>query len=248
MERTDERSFSFSIRKRSLRMIIVSAVVAAVAFPAGVVFASHTFDDVPESNVHHDAITAVADAGITVGCATGGYCPSDAVTRAQMASFIDRLGALSGQEPSVNATTVDGANAVDLRSIVVSDSFASVSALPTTVTNLGSVTIDVPVDGTLVAHGHVTLVTFGEGTVTTVGITDSDDAEPDAGAAGTSRVGFLDGAATTRRVVEASPQRTLEVEAGTHTLYLNAQKSATFDAQEVNATSSLLTVTFVPAG
>jgi hypothetical protein len=81
--------------------------VAAVLVPTGAVLAAHTFTDVPEANVHHDAITAIADAGVTLGCNAEGteYCPADFVRRDAMASLMDRLGALSGQTPSVNAAT-----------------------------------------------------------------------------------------------------------------------------------------------
>lgn len=41
-------------------------------------------------NRHEDAINSVAAAGITVGCASGRYCPSGLVTREQMAAFLRR--------------------------------------------------------------------------------------------------------------------------------------------------------------
>ncbi|MEX0658959.1 MAG: SpoIID/LytB domain-containing protein [Egibacteraceae bacterium] len=50
----------------------------------------HGFTDVPASSPHRDAINAVAARGITAGCAADRYCPRDAVTRAQMASFLAR--------------------------------------------------------------------------------------------------------------------------------------------------------------
>ena len=40
--------------------------------------------------VHEDAINRVAAAGITVGCGDGVFCPSQPVTRAQMATFLMR--------------------------------------------------------------------------------------------------------------------------------------------------------------
>lgn len=45
-----------------------------------------------DGNTHEAAIEAIASAGITVGCATGPshYCPDDAVSRGQMATFIAR--------------------------------------------------------------------------------------------------------------------------------------------------------------
>lgn len=52
--------------------------------------ASPPFADVPAGSTHARAIDAVRRAEITLGCSGGGYCPSDTVTRAQMASFLVR--------------------------------------------------------------------------------------------------------------------------------------------------------------
>lgn len=48
----------------------------------------HRFQDVPADGTHADAIDAVADAGITDGCAPDRFCPGVVVSRAQMASFL----------------------------------------------------------------------------------------------------------------------------------------------------------------
>ncbi len=83
---------SSSARKRARRpgrAIIAIGIVLAVAVPA-VVFASDRFPDVPSSNVHHDNINAIANAGISLGCTGGNYCPADTVRRDQMASFLAR--------------------------------------------------------------------------------------------------------------------------------------------------------------
>lgn len=47
------------------------------------------FFDIGES-VHRIGINAVADAGISLGCGSGKYCPTTAVSRAEMASFLAR--------------------------------------------------------------------------------------------------------------------------------------------------------------
>jgi uncharacterized protein YkwD len=39
---------------------------------------------------HQDSINRMAEATLTAGCATGRYCPGGSLTRAQMASFLDR--------------------------------------------------------------------------------------------------------------------------------------------------------------
>ncbi len=43
-----------------------------------------------DGSTHEASINSVADDGITLGCGVGLYCPSDLVTRAQMASFLAR--------------------------------------------------------------------------------------------------------------------------------------------------------------
>lgn len=91
--------------RRNRRAALILGIVAALAVPA-VALANAPFPDVPDSNVHHDSVSAIAAAGVTAGCGGGLYCPSDSVRRDQMASFLDRLGALSGQEPVVNAATI----------------------------------------------------------------------------------------------------------------------------------------------
>ena len=47
------------------------------------------FDDV-DGSVHEGAIAAIADAGITEGCTEDEFCPSQTVTREQMASLLHR--------------------------------------------------------------------------------------------------------------------------------------------------------------
>ena len=48
------------------------------------------FADVPASDFAFDYVNALKDAGITTGCSSGNYCPSQNVTREQMAAFIIR--------------------------------------------------------------------------------------------------------------------------------------------------------------
>ncbi|MDP8958719.1 MAG: S-layer homology domain-containing protein [Actinomycetota bacterium] len=41
-------------------------------------------------SIHQADINALAKAGVTKGCGTGGYCPTHPVTRGQMAAFLYR--------------------------------------------------------------------------------------------------------------------------------------------------------------
>lgn len=92
-------------------MFAVAILAATIAAPAAV-WASHRFVDVPDENVFHDDIDAIADAGVTLGCNPPDntlYCPDDLVTREQMAAFMNRLGSLDGEStPSVDARSVSG--------------------------------------------------------------------------------------------------------------------------------------------
>lgn len=95
-------------RRRPRALAALAMVVALVAFPLGAL-ASHQYGDVPDSNPFHGDIAAITDAGITSGCGGGNYCPDRNVTRAEMAAFMNRLGALStGKTPVVNAAQTDG--------------------------------------------------------------------------------------------------------------------------------------------
>jgi hypothetical protein len=72
---------------RRRTVLLVALAVLAVAAPAA---ASHVFRDVPSTNAHHAAIAELSGAGVTAGCRDDAYCPGQAVTRAQMASFLQR--------------------------------------------------------------------------------------------------------------------------------------------------------------
>ncbi|MFL6195271.1 MAG: S-layer homology domain-containing protein [Thermoanaerobaculia bacterium] len=49
-----------------------------------------TFQDVPSSHWAYPQIETIADAGITIGCSPGNFCPAGLVTRAEMAVFLVR--------------------------------------------------------------------------------------------------------------------------------------------------------------
>jgi hypothetical protein len=94
-------------------MLLAIVVAGVLALPAGIALAAHQFGDVPNSNIFHSDIDALVDSGVTAGCGSGNYCPNQAVTRGQMAAFLNRLGALApGKTPVVNADRVDGLHAV----------------------------------------------------------------------------------------------------------------------------------------
>lgn len=103
------------------RIIVLALAVSMLGALSGAVMAAHVFTDVPESNIFHDDIAWLADAGITRGCNPPDnteFCPADNVTREQMAAFLrrqsnhlldevaaDTPGALARQLASANLAT-----------------------------------------------------------------------------------------------------------------------------------------------
>ena len=77
--------------KKSTILAVVVAVLMAVPLT---LYASHQFQDVPNSHTFHTAIDFMAANGITQGCnppTNTNYCPDDPVTRGQMAGFLKRF-------------------------------------------------------------------------------------------------------------------------------------------------------------
>ncbi|MDP8958777.1 MAG: hypothetical protein M3N51_06155 [Actinomycetota bacterium] len=110
-----DRTITIRVKRRWLRFAVVAAALGLVAGP-GSVWAYHSFADVPADAYYHEDATALRDAGVTLGCTADGsrYCPDDFVTRGQMASFLNRLGALSpDKQPVVNADKLDGKDATE---------------------------------------------------------------------------------------------------------------------------------------
>ncbi|MGA7273122.1 MAG: S-layer homology domain-containing protein [Acidimicrobiia bacterium] len=100
-------------RKRLIAFVVALAVL--IATPLTVVAAAG-FTDVSDSNVFTADIQWLSDAGVTKGCnppANTEFCPSDNVTREQMAAFMHRfaeyMGAADGTPAQAdNASTVNG--------------------------------------------------------------------------------------------------------------------------------------------
>ncbi|WP_052666443.1 S-layer homology domain-containing protein [Nitriliruptor alkaliphilus] len=89
---TDRINPYFSLRDAEARRDYPSGSVARVN--------RARFSDVPSDHPHLAGITWVAEQGITRGCATPGhYCPSNGVTRGQMATFLMLAGKLPDGGP-----------------------------------------------------------------------------------------------------------------------------------------------------
>ena len=92
LEVTRPRWLTLGTRYRRLKAVgVMLGAALVVAVPAA--WASHLFADVPDSEPFHTQIGAIAQAGITTGCAAGPprlYCPEDNVSRKAMAAFMHR--------------------------------------------------------------------------------------------------------------------------------------------------------------
>lgn len=103
---------TITIERKHAVFIAAFVVLAALLVPAGA-WASHQFTDVPDSNLFHDDIGWLADAGVTLGCnppTNDRFCPDDNVTRGQMAAFMHRL---SDNQVVDAATAVEAATALE---------------------------------------------------------------------------------------------------------------------------------------
>ena len=91
------------------RILLITAAFALLLVPVAAI-AAGGFEDVEDDNVFKADIDWLANAGVTKGCnppANTEFCPSDNVTREQMAAFMHRLAV----NRVVDADSVDGRNA-----------------------------------------------------------------------------------------------------------------------------------------
>lgn len=72
------------------------------------------FTDVPADHPHAAGVGAVAGAGITTGCGGGRYCPGATLTRAQMATLLQRALALPAGSPRFRDVPPDHAHAAGI--------------------------------------------------------------------------------------------------------------------------------------
>jgi hypothetical protein len=89
---------------RSALTVIVALLLTVAA--SGTALASHLFTDVPTTSIFHDAIGAIAGAGVTTGCGGSNYCPTADVTREQMAAFLHRGSARVAERDLPSTTAI----------------------------------------------------------------------------------------------------------------------------------------------
>ncbi len=100
--------------RRHPRLLLAIVTVAMfVALVPLSLLAANPFTDLT-GGVHDPNIDLIYNAGITTGCVPNvSYCPTDVVTREQMASFIARTAGLGTNLPVVNAKTAKTATLAD---------------------------------------------------------------------------------------------------------------------------------------
>jgi hypothetical protein len=150
---------------RRVAFLVVLGVLLVI--PA-VSWASHTFTDVPDSNIFHDDIAWLADAEVTKGCNPPDnteFCPDNAVTRAQMAAFMRRFARYLDAEDGTpgfadsagDADTLDGLDSTALLGGGALAFFAGgdqAESLPeaNVAEIVRTVTFTAPTDGTVIAN------------------------------------------------------------------------------------------------
>ena len=227
-------SFTLRVRKSWVRMALVVAITAAVAAPIGA-YAAHRFTDVPDTNIFHNDIAWLADAGVTQGCnppTNDRFCPGDNVTREQMAAFMRRL----ADSQAVDAGTLEGVGAAGFVGAGEADSVTpamttaepgvaqaaddTTTILDGTVQALLEVTITAPADGYVLVTGSTDVFmqhTNGTRDLAFFGVSDQS---ADIGVDENKDI-ILDAAAPTGLYSEvASMQKVYPVSAGANTFYL----------------------------
>jgi hypothetical protein len=127
-----------------------------------------------------------------------------------------------------------GANVVEYQIL------PNVKDIGTTTQNLGRIIIDVPTIGYVHLSMNCYIVTFGDQTSCTVGLSRNSDNFDLHQAV----VGVYDGTGNQRRIFSASSQAIVSLLPGNHTFYINAQKSPTFNLHDVNIGDNYVTGVF----
>lgn len=89
-EGCDHYSLYFCPSDQANRLQVAVLLARAARLPRPEEPYALNFEDVPTSFPHASEIYALAEAGITVGCAANRYCPEAPLTRGQMATFLMR--------------------------------------------------------------------------------------------------------------------------------------------------------------
>ena len=113
-------------RFRRFSVVSVAALMVTTVIATAVI-ASNVFTDVPDSNQFHGSISWMSENEVTQGCNppdNDQYCPTDNVSREQMAAFMRRLAQTQGTvgdevTDAADQVTIDAATGIEVASIVV---------------------------------------------------------------------------------------------------------------------------------
>lgn len=95
-------------RRGRFVLAAVAGAALALAAPALAQVAQVVFDDVAAGSPFRGDVEAIVGAGITSGCDVDSYCPSEAVSRGQMAAFLRRTGGAVSSSSSATTLAADG--------------------------------------------------------------------------------------------------------------------------------------------
>jgi hypothetical protein len=212
----DNKSYNIRVPKRWARIAMIVGVTALIVAPLTAV-ATHSFDDVANTDTFHDDIAWLKDAAVTLGCNPPDndlYCPDDVVDRGQMAAFMKRL----AENQVVDAGMLAGEEASAYRTIVAADmDSGTVGSSVTEQTEVNSVTITAPASGVLVVSGSA-FVNNITGAEAYIGLRPAVDGTLMSGGAGNAAFDVLAIAETASLGYTVA----FEVAAGTHTVTQSA--------------------------
>ncbi len=233
-----------SKQRRSLMVAVIAILIAAVSPVAA--FAANPFQDLVGGSPHNGNIDAIYNAGITTGCVPNqSYCPTDLVTRQEMASFLARTAGLGGNQPVTNARTVQGftPNALVRTNAAANPNVVYLTGNYQTIT---AAQIDVPTAGFVYVTGAVS---FAEGTNRQVNGVAARLRDASANLASYPLLQYVGESGGTNAGGALSPTTVFQVTPGTRAFILEAGLTGgTGNSVAGNATISLLFVPFGPSG
>jgi len=261
-----------SQRRRWLLLLPLMVLLALVPLS---IRAAGSFNDLT-GGVHDANIQAIYDAGITTGCVpNASYCPTDNVTREQMASFLARTAGLGTNPPVANAKTAqtaanatnatNAANASTVGGYAPNALIRAAQAISTYTrdTNEFTVTSVFNNGAGLNPVASVAITAPGAGFVVVNATLGVSVAPSDTGGTSSNTVGFArlrdtsavstgfaspllsTATGTGSQATTLGPTYIFPVGAGAHTFVLEAQKSGT---GTVKVFDGVVTALFVPFG
>jgi len=235
-------------KRRHTRLLPVVIAALLVALIPGLAIAANPFNDLIPGSVHNTNIDLIYNAGITTGCVPGQqYCPTDFVTRQEMASFLARTAGLGANAPVANAKTLSGLAANGLVRANAGAQGSTSATVAAAYQPVATVTITAPGVGFVYLTGAVTVYAVSSGSAyVSANIVDS------AGGFKSYPVSAMVGtAAASTSAATISPTVVFPVNgarAVTYSLLVGRDATSTGTTGATNATLSVLFVPFGPDG